>query len=187
MAPPRTRRPQPGDCAPYYASYIAEVPDGDILGTLLAQGQQTVQTLTAVPQDREGFRYAPGKWTLKEVVGHVNDAERLFTLRALAFARREPARLFGMDENLWAAAGAADHDRRPLRELVEEFEAMRRATVCLFRGFGDASWEARGIASDVEFTAGSIAWILAGHERHHLRVIREKYLGPGAQAGGGAC
>ena len=175
-APSPSQRPDPTEFAPYYGAYIAEVPDGDILETLERQGRETLHLLAGVPEERGGYRYALGKWSLKEVVGHVNDAERLFSLRALAFGRGERAHLFGMEQDEWAAVAAADNNRRTVRELAEEFDAIRRASLCLFRGFGEESWERRGIASGVEFSVRAIAWVLAGHEWHHIGVLREKYL-----------
>ncbi len=167
-------RPDPDEYAPYYAGYIAGIPDGDILATLEAQGETTAGLLAGIPEERGDHRYAPGKWSLKEVVGHVNDAERVFALRALAFARGERAALFGMEQDEWVAA--AGFDRRTVRSLAEEFRAIRLATLHLFRGLAPEDWARRGTASGVRFTVRAIPWILAGHERHHVHVIRERYL-----------
>lgn len=172
---PGSARPDPAEHAPYYARYIAEVPDGDVLRTLETQGDATTRLLRGVAEDRGGHRYAPGKWSLKEVVGHVNDVERVFALRALAFARGERAPLFGMEQDEWVAA--ARFDRRTLRSLAEEFAAIRQATLRLLEGLAPEDWPRRGTASGVEFTVRAIPWILAGHERHHLAVVRERYLG----------
>lgn len=171
-------RPDRDEYAPYYAGYIDEVPDGDILEVLATQGEATVALLEGVPEDRGDHRYAPGKWSLKEVVGHVNDVERVFALRALAFARGERAALFGMEQDEWVAA--AGFDRRTVRSLAAEFHAIRGATLHLLRGLAAADWLRRGTASGVVFSVRAIPWILAGHERHHMAVIRERYLPPRA-------
>jgi hypothetical protein len=168
-------RPDVHEYAPYYGKYIAEVPDGPILETLASQFQQTRALLGRVDEDRAMFRYAAGKWSLKEVVGHLVDTERVFAIRALAFARAERARLFGIEQDEWVAA--ANFDERPFRDLLTEFETLRASNLTMFAGFRDDDWLRRGIASDVEFTARAIPWIIAGHERHHGRVIRDRYLG----------
>ena len=171
---PDPARPDASEYPPYYAGYIAVVPDGPILATLAAQGRDTLALLTGVSDERALRRYAPGKWSLNEVVGHVIDIERLFGMRALAFARGERSRLFGIEHDDWVAA--ADFDARPFAELLLEFEAVRRSTLTLFGGFRGAQWTQRGVASGVEFAVRAIPWILAGHERHHVGVIRERYL-----------
>ncbi len=171
-------RPGPDEYAPYYAAYIAGIPEGDIVDRLENQGEATCRLLADVPEDRGNHRYAPGKWSLKEVLGHVNDVERVFALRALAFARGERAPLFGMEQDEWVAA--AGFDRRTLRSLAAEFRAIRGATLHLLRGLAPGDWPRRGTASGVEFTVRAIPWILAGHERHHVAVIRDRYLPPGS-------
>lgn len=166
-------RPQPDECADFFRGYIAEV-KGPLLEALEGEGEEWRGLLDGVPRDREGYRYAPGKWTLREVVGHVIDAERMFTMRALAFARGDRAHFPSFDENEYAAASGAD--RRTLADLTEEFCAVRAATVLLLKSFEDGVWDRRGIASGREFTVRSLAWIMAGHSLHHRRVLAERYL-----------
>jgi len=171
---PFAARPDPSEHAPYYGTYVAEVPDGDILATLQAQGRDTRALLSGVDEASAARRYAPGKWSVKEVVGHVADSERVFAVRALAFSRGERAGLFGFDENAWAAE--AGFDRRPLRDVADELAAVREATIRLFGGLSQDQWLRRGVANGVEFTVRALAWIVAGHERHHVAVLRDRYL-----------
>jgi hypothetical protein len=172
-------RPEASEYDPYYAEYIAQIPDGPILETLATQIRATQALLSGVDEARALRRYAPGKWSLKEVVGHIVDTERLYAMRALAFARCERARLFGMEQDEWVAA--AGFDARPLPDLLAEFESLRRANLAMFSGFRDDVWMRRGIANEVEFSVRALAWIIAGHERHHVKVIRERYLSGAAR------
>ena len=167
-------RPSPDEFAEYYGPYVAAVPDGPIIDYLEDQGRDMVGLLTGIPEERGGFRYEPGKWSVKELVGHVVDSERMFAMRALAFARKDPAALPPFDENDYAAESGAE--LRQLAELREEFDAVRRATVLLFRGLTDDAWSRRGIASDREFSVRGLAWIIGGHATHHAKIVRERYL-----------
>lgn len=167
-------RPDRSEYADYYHGYIARVPDGDIVETLEAQRRDAGSFLLSVPEGRGGYRYAEGKWTLKDVIGHVVDAERVFGFRALAFARRDPAAIPGMEQDDYVAAGR--FAARSLESLREEFDGLRRSHVALFGSFDDGTWSRRGTASGVDFTVRAVAWILAGHAFHHLAVIRERYL-----------
>lgn len=167
-------RPARGECADYYFSYIDGVPDGDVLEVLAEQIETTASLLRGVDEATASSRYAPGKWTVKEVVGHVIDAEWVFALRALVFARGDDQRWPGMEQDDFARN--ANYDRRPLPDIVDELFRLRAATLGLFRTFDEEIASRRGVASDVEFTVRSIPWILAGHERHHVRVLRERYL-----------
>lgn len=174
MSLPPSSRPPASEYAPYYGQYIARVPDGDILATLESQGRETARLLGGLDEAAGNHRYALGKWSLKEVVGHLNDTERVFTLRALAFSRNERAHLFGMEQDEWVAA--AGFDRQPLAALAAESVAIREATMRLFRSFDGEHWTRSGTASGVGFTVRAIPWIIAGHERHHLGVLRDRYL-----------
>jgi hypothetical protein len=173
-APPRYDRPDPSEYAPDYAGYIAGVPDGDLLSTLERQLRESRAALAGLPEVRGDFAYAPGKWTVKEVLGHVADAERVFAYRALSFARGERAALPGFDEKAWTpASGAAT---RTVRDLLEELGAVRASTLALLRHLPAEAPLRRGTANGREVTVRALAWIIAGHERHHLRVLRERYL-----------
>lgn len=166
-------RPAEDEYAPFYAGYVARVPDGDLLDILQRQGRNSAALLGRVGEDRSHFRYAPDKWTIRDVAGHINDSERVFTYRALTFARGDATALPPFDENAWAAASNADS--RPISALVEEMEAVRAATLALFRGFTPKEWERRGTASGKQITVRALAYIVAGHEQHHINILRERY------------
>ncbi len=174
-AAPLYRRPGAGEHHEYYGLYVSQVPDGEeVLEALERQIEDTAALLRGVPAARETHRYAAGKWSIREVVGHVLDAERVFGFRALHFARRDPAPLPSMEQDDWARVSNA-HDR-PLADLVEELRAVRRGHLLMLRGLDAEAVSRRGVASGREFTVRAIPWILAGHERHHVRVLRERYL-----------
>jgi hypothetical protein len=171
---PQFDRPDPGEHDEYYARYIATVPDGDLLSMLEAQGRETAGVLRGVPEARGDFAYAPGKWTLKEVVGHVSDTERVFSYRALRIARGDETPLASFDQNAWTPQSGAR--ARTLADLVDELEAVRRATLALLAHLPAQAPLRRGTASGKGITVRALAWIIAGHERHHLGIIRERYL-----------
>ncbi len=168
-------RPGPGEHNAYYSRYIDQVPDGDILDVLERQVVETAALLRSVPPDGETFRYEPGKWSIREVVGHVIDTERVFGYRSVHFARGDAAALPSMEQEDWARASNAH--ARPLRDLVAELEAVRRGHVLFLRGLEPAMALRRGVASGFEFTVRSMPWIIAGHELHHVRLLRERYGG----------
>ena len=169
------KRPGPGECDAYYDRYIGRVPDGDLLDTLGQGVAETRSALAGLSVERETFRYEPGKWSVREVIGHILDSERPFAYRALAFARRDPAPYPSFEQEEYAAASNA-HER-PLADLLAEFAAVRDANVRMFSGFGDEVWDQRGVASGYEFTVRSLPYIIAGHEIWHRGVLRERYLG----------
>ena len=163
-----------GECPTGYGGYVDLVPDGDVLDLLDSQIYDTVAALQGAGEEVGAQRYAPDKWSVKEVVGHLIDVERVFAYRALVFSRGDAGPLPGFEQDDYVRA--AGFDRRPLADLMTEFQAVRRATSALFRSFTAGMWLARGVANDVEITVRAIAFILAGHERHHLRILRERYL-----------
>ncbi len=167
-------RPAVDEHAAYYKLYIALVPDGDIVATLSAQGRETAAMLSRLSEAQGDYRYAAGKWTVKEVVGHVIDTERIFIYRALRFARgdRTPIPGYEQDDYVRNAGSGA----RTLKNLIEEFEAVRRATVLFFAGLSSEAWSRRGIANHYEMSVRAAAWVIAGHEIHHRRALEEKYL-----------
>lgn len=169
----KSKRPAPTEHAPYYSRYISLVPDGPIVATLRAQGEETAKLLASVPAAKEEHRYADGKWSVKEVVGHLADAERVFAYRMLRFARADETPLAGFDENTYVPAGA--FGARTLRSLAEEFRAVREATLHLLEGLDDAAVMRGGVASENPATVRALAWIIAGHERHHVAILRERY------------
>ncbi len=170
-APPR---PAPTETHDYYRRYIDRVPDGDIAETLARQLEGTRALLAGVAEARAGFRYAPAKWSLKEVVGHVIDTERVFAFRTLHFARGDQNPLPSFEQDDWVKTAGADD--RTLQSLVDELVAVRGATLALVRTLDDASRKRTGIASGRTFTARSVPWIIAGHELHHRGVLSERYL-----------
>lgn len=174
MSEPALGRPDPSEHAPYYSTYIGRVADGDILETLERQMEATQAVLRDVPADRETFAYAPGKWSLREVVGHLIDVERTFALRALWFARAAGTPLPAFEQDEWAERSNAGE--RPLSELLAEWASVRDSNVRMFRGLSPDVAERVGVASGFDFSVRSIAWIIAGHELHHRRLIEERYL-----------
>jgi uncharacterized damage-inducible protein DinB len=171
----RTERPGADEHAQYYSTYTAEAPGGDLVLGLEKQAADMAALIKGVPAAREGHRYAEGKWSIREVVGHIADTERVFAYRLMRFARGDTTALPSFDENL--IAKNSDADARTLADLGEEFGAVRRATVTLVRPMQDAQMFRRGTASGKEVTARALAWIIAGHAQHHMKVLRERYLG----------
>jgi hypothetical protein len=176
IAPPSfvIARPEPGDYAPYYDRYISQVKGEDILGTLDQQRRETMLLLSGRDEEDGDFRYAPGKWNAKEVLGHVCDAERIFAYRALRIARGDETPLPGFEQDDYVRN--SPFANRPLADLVEDFIAVRRATLSLMRNFDEAAWGRRGMASDNPVTVRALAYIIAGHEVHHRRILKEKYF-----------
>jgi uncharacterized damage-inducible protein DinB len=169
-----TQRPTPEEFAPYYATYIDLVPEGDLIETLERQLAETTALLAAVPEERSRFRYAEGKWTLAEVVGHINDTERIFAYRALRVGREDATPLASFDQDPYVVTSPAA--RMSLKELSEEFNAIRRASIVLLRNFDEAAWMRRGTASGKTVSARALGWMIAGHELHHRKILRERYL-----------
>lgn len=171
---PRLARPVDGEALPYYFTYIRLVPDGDIVATLQAQ-HAAIHTLVGQLSEKiaEGAP-APGEWSIKDVIAHLSDAERLFSFRALWFARGEQAALPGMEPNPWVELSGAN--ARPLPDLLAEFDHVRAATLALFGNLDAAAWERGGSASGAHVSVRALAWIIAGHELHHNRSLREDYL-----------
>jgi hypothetical protein len=168
------RRPEPGEHAPYFRRYIDLVPEGDIVDTLTYQLGETLRILQDVPPERETFRYADGKWSIREVVGHLVDVERLFTFRALAIARADGVDLPSMEQDEWAANSNAH--QRSLDDLVGEWASVRRATVHMFATLGPGAGLRRGRAGGNEITVRSLPWMIAGHELWHRERLMRDYL-----------
>jgi len=166
-------RPQPDEYAGFFSRYIDRVPDGDIVAQLESQGNATEKLLASIGEEKASYRYAPDKWSIKQVVGHMTDAERVFSYRLVAIARGEQQSLPGFEENDYVDNG--NFDAHSLSELVEGFATTRRATVALVRSLDDEAWQRRGVANNNPISARAIAWVTAGHERHHLNVLRERY------------
>lgn len=167
-------RPEKGEAAPEYFRYIDLVPEGDVLARLEAQLDEMMAFLGDVSEEKSLHRYAPEKWSIRQVLSHVTDGERLFLFRAFWFARGLDIPLPSYDED--AAAIAAEADRFPWASHVEDFRATRLSTLTFFRNLPPAAWMARGVANDNSFTVRALAYTLAGHVAHHAAVLRERYL-----------
>jgi hypothetical protein len=169
-----TLRPAADEFAPYYAPYVAHVADGDILTILREQADAFRGLFARVPDEFRLYAYAEGKWTLSEVVQHINDTERVFAYRALRIARGDTLALPGFDQDAWVPESAAND--RSLASLIEEFTAIRSASITLFAGLPASAWDRRGTASNNPVSVRGQAFILAGHALHHEGIIRERYL-----------
>jgi uncharacterized damage-inducible protein DinB len=167
-------RPDASEFLPYYGKYIDRVPGGDLLQTLRTQLDGTLALVRGLPEERGGHRYAPGKWSIREVLGHVIDAERIFAYRALRIARADGTPLASFDENAYAQNSGAD--ARTLADLAEELAHVRLGNLALFRSLDDAALARRGTASDATVSVRALIWIIAGHEAHHVSLLRERYL-----------
>jgi len=171
-----TAKPESNEHDPYYRKYIDRVPDGDIAATLGSQVESTLAFLRSVSEENAGRSYAAGKWTMKQVLGHLIDSERIFAYRALCVGRNDKTWLPGFEQDDYVAN--AHFNGRTLESFIEELAAVRRATVNLFKHFTDEEWQRRGIANQQEISARAIAYIVAGHELHHLEILKSRYLFP---------
>ena len=165
--------PEQTEYASFYAGYVKNVTEDDVVGALEAQSRETAALLARIDDEKASYRYAPEKWSVKQVVGHFADAERVFLYRALAIARGDKASLPGFDENDYMHN--ANFDERPMRSIAEEYATARAATLATFRGFSDEAWQRSGTANNAGVSVRALAHIVLGHERHHLRVLRERY------------
>lgn len=168
------QRPAEGEFNPYYGKYIEKVPDGDFVELLARQADDTLSILRAIPENMAGHAYAEGKWTIKELVGHVCDAERIFSYRLLRFGRGDQTPLASFDENAYVPAG--QFAQRTLASLVEEFAAIRAASIALVAGLPADAWLNTGAASGSAVSARALAYIIAGHELHHREILLTRYL-----------
>ena len=173
------KRPGADEHGDYYSTYIDRVPTDRPLVDVLGEAPDELDALLAdLSAEGEHFAYEPGKWTCREVLGHVIDTERLFSYRALHIARADSAELPGMDQNEWAAASNADERR--VADLLSEFRGLRTANAALFASFDEETLSRRGTASGFEFTVRALIHIIAGHELHHRDVLRTRYLAESA-------
>jgi uncharacterized damage-inducible protein DinB len=168
-------RPNEGEFAPFAARYIERVPEGDIVATLEAQMEETLALLRTISEERAGYAYAAGKWTVREVVGHVADTERVLAYRALRIGRGDDTPLPGFDENAYVRK--AGFDGRTLGDLLAELDAVRSATLTLVRGLPSEAWTRRGTAAGAPYTVRGLIFMIAGHELHHRAILEERYLG----------
>jgi DinB family protein len=169
-----TTRPESSEYPPYAEGYNSRVPSGDIVGTLSRQLEETLALIKSIPDARKDWRYAEGKWSVKELLGHVIDGERIFAYRALRFGRGDSTPLSGFEQDDYVRGGG--FSERSLSDLAEEYEHVRRSTISLFANFDAEAWSRRGSANDSEVSVRALAFIIAGHERHHVEILRTRYL-----------
>jgi hypothetical protein len=173
VSAPTAARPAPTEYAPYYERYVSLVA-GEVVETLERQGAETCALLRGLSEEQGDSRYAPGKWSAKELIGHVIDTERVFAYRLLRFARGDRTPLEGFDQGPYVANSNAA--ARTVQSLAAEFEHVRAATLDLVRGLDDAAWSRAGVANGNEITVRALAHIMAGHEAHHIGILRGRYL-----------
>jgi hypothetical protein len=166
--------PDRTEAAEYYFTYINQVPAGDICEILARQRTDTLALLRGITEERSLYRYAPDKWSIRQLLSHVNDTERVFVFRALWFARKFDTPLPSFDQDV--AIGGARADERSWNSHVEEFAAVRGATSCFFESLSEDAWDRRGVASGNPFSVRALAYVTVGHVAHHMRVLRERYL-----------
>jgi hypothetical protein len=167
-------RPQLNEAASYYFTYIDQVSSDDIVAALHDQLDEGLAFLSGVSEEKSLRRYASDKWSIRQVMGHVNDTERVFLSRALWFARGFQEPLPSFDQNVCVENSEAD--KVSWASHIEEFRAVRLASLAFFRNLPEEAWDRSGIASDNPFTVRALAYITAGHAGHHLAIIRERYL-----------
>jgi hypothetical protein len=170
---PDIGRPESNEHSPYFLRYISLVADGDILATLASQTTDLRRALGSLPESRAGHRYAEGKWSIREVVGHLTDTERVFGYRALCVGRGDGTPLPSFDENVFTPNSG--HDSIPLAELLEEFETVRKGHLLLFRHFPAEAWTRIGVANHLPVSPRAVAYTMAGHVIHHLKGLRDNY------------
>ncbi len=169
----RIERPKENEYPPFYVGYVARVPETDILEALREQSKELRRVADSVGPDRERFRYAPEKWSLREIFGHLVDAERFFGHRAFCISRSDPNPLPGFDENLYVSRSS--YDSRPLAELVKDFTLLREANSRHLENLEAAAWPREGVANGAKITVRGLAYVMTGHVRHHLAVLGERY------------
>ncbi|MCM3123209.1 DinB family protein [Mesobacillus sp. AQ2] len=168
------KRPDLEEFPVYMRSYVQLIPEGDIIQILNGQMASTQEIFSAVTEKQAEYRYAEGKWTLSEVLGHLTDTERIMNYRILRIARGDKSPLMGFDENEYVQE--ASFNERPIADLLEDYQNVRRATISLLKGLPQKSLQNKGNANGFEVTVETIAYMIAGHELHHIKIIQEKYL-----------
>jgi hypothetical protein len=166
-------RPEATEYASFFHGYVASVPEGDIVELLRSGGRELLEAIGGIPEERGGHRYGPDKWSIREVIGHLIDAERIFSYRALRIARGDQTMLPGFDENEYVKS--AGSDQRTLADLARELAAVRESTVLLFESLPDDVWARLGNANGTAMSVRALAYVAAGHPTHHLKILRERY------------
>ncbi|NWF51406.1 MAG: DinB family protein [Ignavibacteriaceae bacterium] len=167
-------RPSNNDFAPFYASYVSSVEGDDIFKVLVKQSQDTQKILNCFPRHKGNFAYAEGKWTVKQVIGHLMDTERIFAYRALCIARGEKQSLPGFNQDAYVDEGMFNN--RELFDLTYEFRLLRESNLLLFKSFTENMLSKRGVANNYDVTVLALLYIIAGHEKHHMKILEERYL-----------
>jgi hypothetical protein len=173
------KRPEPTEAAPDYALYIDRITSDNIVAVFEGQLAETIGLLQSVSEEQSLHRYAPDKWSMRQLLNHVNDGERVFLFRAFWFARGYSDELPSFDQEV--AAAAVNSDEHSWASHIEDFRAVREGTITFFRNLPDDAWSRGGVASGNRFTVRALAYILAGHLAHHTAVLKEKYLTSAAQ------
>ncbi len=167
-------RPNKNEYAEYYHKYIEKVPQGNIVGILEDQLGTITNFFMQITEEKSKFRYAQGKWSIREVLGHIIDAERVFSYRAMRFSRNDKRSLQSFDENHYIQN--SNYDSITLQMLIEEFTSLRNTNIYMFKGFTENMWLAKGIVSENEVSVRALAYIIVGHAEHHMRIVQERYL-----------
>jgi hypothetical protein len=168
-----SQRPRPDEHNPYYSRYISLVPEGDIVATLRRQADETKALLRKLTEDQGNYRYAPDKWSVKEMLGHLADTERVFGYRALSIARNDKTPLPGFEQDDYVRFGS--FAQRSLADIVDDFVAVRQSSLSLFGHLDETAWGRSGTANNSPISVRAIAFLIAGHELHHRNVLKEKY------------
>ncbi len=167
-------RPKQGDYIPYYETYISKIEGDDVLKTLETQLSEVVVLFKSIPEEKGSYAYADGKWTIKELIGHINDTERVFAYRAMCFARGEKKSLPGFEHDDYVRGG--DFNNRSLSDLINEFRLLRESDLVLFKSFNEEALSQIGNANQGKVTVLAILYIIAGHTQHHINILKAKYL-----------
>ncbi|MCY9666571.1 DinB family protein [Paenibacillus alginolyticus] len=167
------QRPDSEEYSPYFTGYINQVPEGDYLSILHSQLDAIVDLFSPINNEQGLYRYEPGKWSLKEVLGHITDTERIMSYRMLRIARGDTTNLPGFDQDLYITN--TSFDELSMEDLLNDFKAVRQATFTLLKTISEAAWLRKGIANNNEISARALAFVIAGHAQHHLGVIQQKY------------
>jgi len=166
--------PEASEYASYYNIYTSLVEGEDVLSALETQIVSTKKILDNIPNEKGSFRYAEGKWSVKELIGHLIDTERVMAYRALRFSRGDQTELEGFDQDPYVENGSFDSGE--IADLAKQFEFVRESNLLMFRGLSEEAWSRSGIASGASVSVRALAYIIAGHEIHHINILRERYL-----------
>lgn len=170
----RAVRPKPDEFLEYYGRYIDRVPDGDIVDTLSRQTTETIAFFKSIPEAKADYQYAPGKWSIRQVIGHLCDGERVFQYRAFRFSRADKTPVAGFEENDYVAN--APYAKVSMEKLIAEFEYLRRASIYMFSNLDAEAMGRVGVANDNAVSVRALAFIMAGHVTHHVQVLKDRYL-----------